>query len=55
MMSLLFFMLGPVHTYRFRLKTEIFLPSLAYRAKMPGGTGGGEGGVEAGVTPLYKP
>ena len=37
-------MLGPVHTYRFHLKTEILLSSSAYRAKMPsplpgGGTG----------------
>ena len=35
-----FLMLGSVHTYRFRLKTEIFLSSLAYRAKMPEGGGG---------------
>ena len=35
-------MLGPVHTYRFHLKTEILLSSSAYRTKMPppgGGTG----------------
>ena len=30
-------MLGPVHTYRFHLKTEILLSSLVYRAKMPRG------------------
>ena len=36
-----FFMLGPVHTYRFHLKTEILLSSSTYRAKMPPPPGGG--------------
>ena len=41
-----FFMLGPVHTYHFHLKTESLLSSSVYRAKMPprGGGGGGGGG-----------
>ena len=33
-----FFMLGPVHTYRFHLKTEILLSSLVYPCEnAPGG------------------
>ena len=35
-------MLGPVHTYRFHLKTEILLSTSTYRAKMPPPGGGGE-------------
>ena len=38
-----FFMLGPVHTYHFHLKTESLLSSSVYRAKMPPRGGGSTG------------
>ena len=44
-----FFMLGPVHTYHFHLKTESLLSSSVYRAKMPprgGSTGTSRNGPQ---------